>query len=306
VSRKLNDAEREHIRHTFLSAGGSVPLPVEETAIVKEKKEAKDSCVTAVHSACFYNHSDALADVIRSEIVKPECLEKINYQDSIGLTVLHLLCGFNGSSRFIQALEILLEHGANARLFDLRGYTPLHYLCFNTTVDTEIQVQALNLLVRNGADVNAREFRAGASPLHILCNYTTFKKLDELLSFFILHRVNLHARTIENRTALHYLCRTNRGEHLLNAVALMMRHGADANIRDDKNMTALHEVCLFYNQPDLDRVIDQLLSAKATCINTGSMHKRTALHLIAIHYHFDNLPQLLKSLIEKHGILFYF
>ncbi|EFX72354.1 hypothetical protein DAPPUDRAFT_326318 [Daphnia pulex] len=50
-----------------------------------------------------------------------------------------------------------------------------------------------------------------------------------------------------------------------------------------QNITALHEVCLFYRRPHLGDVIDQLLSAKATCINYEAMHKRKVLHLIALY-----------------------
>jgi hypothetical protein len=46
---------------------------------------------------------------------------------------------------------------------------------------------------------------------------------------------------------------------------------------------ALHEVCLFYRRPDLGDVIDQLLNAKATCINYEAMLKRKVLYLIALH-----------------------
>jgi ankyrin repeat protein len=102
------------------------------------------------------------------------------------------------------------------------------------------------------------------------------------------------------------LCRTHHDEHLLGAITILVRHGADANVRDEKNLTALHEVCLFYQRSDLGSVIDQLLSAKATCINYGAMHKRTALHLIAIHYHGDNLPELIDSMIGRHGIISFF
>lgn len=203
----------------------------------------------------------------------------------------------------MEALALLLENGANLKAVDLRGYTPFHYMCFNAVIRTEDQLQGVAMLLRHGADINAKEFRVRASPLHLLCNYNTSKKLDSILSFFVLQRASLHARTIENRTALHCLCRTHHGEHLLGAVSILVRHGADANVRDDKNITALHEVCLFYHLPNLNEVIDQLLSAKATCINFGAMHKRTALHLIGIHYHNANLPELLESMIGKHGFV---
>lgn len=128
----------------------------------------------------------------------------------------------------------MLENGANLKAVDLRGYTPFHYMCFNAMISTELQLQGLEQLLRSGADINAKEYRVRASPLHLLCNYNTTKKLDSILSFFVLRRASLHAKTIENRTALHCLCRTHHDEHLLGAVAVLVRHGADANIRDDK------------------------------------------------------------------------
>lgn len=227
--------------------------------------------------------------------------QEINWQDSIGLSPLHLLCGFNGSIHFMEALELLLEKGANLKAIDLRGYTPFHYMCFNAMLNTEVQLQGLTMLMNRGADINAKEYRVRASPLHLLCNYNTTKKLDSILSFFVLRRASLHAKTMENRTALHCLCRTHHDDDLLGAITILIRHGADANVRDNKNITALHEVCLFYQKPNLSSVIDQLLSTKSTCVNYGAMHKRTALHLIAIHYHNANLPELLESMLTKHG-----
>ena len=296
----MNEAEQEHIRHTFLAAGGS-PQITSQLALPPPENNSK---LTPIHNECFYNHGDNLVDALKSHLSDLTDPNEINWQDSIGLSPLHLLCGFNGSDYFMEALQLLLDNGANIKAVDLRGYTPFHYMCFNNMIKTELQLQGLAMLLQHGSDINAKEFRIRASPLHLLCNYNTAKKLDSILSFFILKKASLHARTIENRTPLHCLCRTHHNEHLLGAISILVRHGADANVRDDKNITALHEVCLFYQQPNLNQVIDQLLSAKATCINYSAMHKRTALHLLAIHYHNANLPELLESMIGKHGILF--
>ena len=282
---------------TFLSAGGHSRSGEIEDPLPADNSKG----LTPLHNECFYNQTSNLVEAIHSQLEEQSNPDDINSQDKIGLSPLHLLCGFNGSSLFLQALELLLEHGANVKAFDLRGYTPFHYLCYNTLLDTEVQLKGLALLLRHGADINAKEYRVRASALHILCNYNTSKKIDDLLAFFVLHRASLHARTIENRTALHCICRTNGSEHLLSAVTLLMRHGADANVRDDKNMTALHDVCLFYRRDNLGQIIDQMLNTKAACINFAAMHKRSALHLVALHYHHANLPELVKLMVEKHG-----
>jgi ankyrin repeat protein len=194
----------------------------------------KPSKLTPIHNECFYNHGSDLVEALKSHLNDLTDPEEINWQDPIGLSSLHLLCGFNGSTHFIEALKLMLENGANLKAVDLRGYTPFHYMCFNAMISTELQLQGLEELLRSGADINAKEYRVRASPLHLLCNYNTTKKLDSILSFFVLRRASLHAKTIENRTALHCLCRTHHDEHLLGAVAVLVRHGADANIRDDK------------------------------------------------------------------------
>ncbi|XP_057378963.1 uncharacterized protein LOC130701038 [Daphnia carinata] len=299
VSRRLNESEHDHIRHTFLSAGGNAP-PF-DSHLANAPAEDKASKLTPFHHECFCNHGDDLVSAIKWHLDNMSNPEEINWQDAIGLSPLHLLCGFNGSIYFVEALELLLEKGANLKAIDLRGYTPFHYMCFNAMLSIEVQLKGLSMLIRRGSDINAKEYRVRASPLHLLCNYNTKKKLDPIISFFILHRASLHAKTSENRTALHCLCRTHRDEHLLGAVTILVRHGADANVRDDNNLTALHEVCLFYQKPNLSSVIDQLLSNKSTCVNYAAMHKRAALHLIAIHYHHANLPELLESMLTKHG-----
>ena len=296
MSRRLNESEQERIRHTFLSAGiNPVSTVSPHPSLEKENK------LVALHNECFYNHSSSLLEAIKSHLASQDGLAEINCQDSIGLSPLHLLCGFNGSPYFIEAMQLLIEHGADVKAVDLRGYTPFHYMCFNAVLAADIQLKGLAILVQHGADINAKEYRVKASPLHLICNYNTSKKLDSIVSFFVLNKASLHARTFENRTALHCLCRTHNNEHLLDVVSILIRHGADVNVRDNQNLTALHEVCFFYQLPNLKEVIDQLLGTKATCINYTSMHKRSALHLIGIHYHLDNLPELLECMIGKHG-----
>lgn len=61
----------------------------------------------------------------------------------------------------VDAVKLLLSHGADPNLQDVGGHTSLHLAMLNTELDADV-TQAL---VTAGADVNLRNFEVGCGAL---------------------------------------------------------------------------------------------------------------------------------------------
>ncbi len=75
----------------------------------------------------------------------------------------------------VPAIRLLLAHGANPNLANLHGITPIMFAAGlgSNEIDTRgrfktqaQQVEAIELLVKAGGDVNARESRTGQTAMH--------------------------------------------------------------------------------------------------------------------------------------------
>ena len=62
--------------------------------------------------------------------------------------------------------KLLLYGGANVNASDRMGITALHVACLYTLKDSEEDMELVELLIGNGADVNARCSKHGRTPLH--------------------------------------------------------------------------------------------------------------------------------------------
>ncbi|XP_048249050.1 serine/threonine-protein phosphatase 6 regulatory ankyrin repeat subunit A-like isoform X2 [Haliotis rufescens] len=135
-----------------------------------------------------------------------------------GGTALHSAC--SGDNKHVRLVTSLINHGADINVTNEDGMTPLHLACsrvdeiivydlVDNTLQKELDIrnendfQVIELLVTNGADVNAT---------------------DEY-----------------GWTALHRQCRARSAE--VRVIDLLRKHGADVNITDEVGMTALHRAC---------------------------------------------------------------
>lgn len=87
---------------------------------------------------------------------------EVNAQNNIGKTALHYAC----HAEDLDAIKLLLQHGADATQRDSHAYTPLHL----ALVDRN-NLQIMQLLIDHDADCNAPlyEERGSSTPLHIAC-----------------------------------------------------------------------------------------------------------------------------------------
>lgn len=95
-----------------------------------------------------------------------------------GTTALHLAADLG----MLEALECLLQHGADPELFDKDGRAPVHCAVYPYHGDGQLSWQCCQLLQASGAQLS-RPCRnsVGATPLHLACRRHYHKTVEFLL-----------------------------------------------------------------------------------------------------------------------------
>ncbi|CAO3679735.1 unnamed protein product [Umbelopsis ramanniana] len=136
-------------------------------------------------------------------------------QDS---TLLHILCSQNRQP--FQALQVLLEYGADPTARNIYGVQALHSVCLNCPTPLE----SIRLLLKYGATPNAKD-GDGWTPLH----YTARFCPEPLQSIMLLvgAGANINATDASNKTPMFCLL-ANGDFHVI--VQWMLASGADTTI----------------------------------------------------------------------------
>jgi ankyrin repeat protein len=125
--------------------------------------------------------------------------------------------------------------------------TPLHIAA------AEGRVDVAELLVKHGADVNARN-NNNSTPLHLAAN----AGVAELL---IRHGAEVNVRDKDGFTPLHWAA--DKGH--LDVARLLLEMGADPNIIDKENKTPL-DIAREKGHENVARVIEELVKSKTLSI----------------------------------------
>jgi ankyrin repeat protein len=144
-----------------------------------------------------------------------------NFRNEKGETPLHIVAG----ESHLEAVKLLLDHGADPNAQNKEGETPLHYAAERCEVDV------VKLLLQYGADPNARDDN-GQTPLHRIT--------DEPITL-IFDKPRIYYSKV--RSALYFLLGklglVNDEGSCVEVIGLLVKHGADINAKDKYGKTPL-------------------------------------------------------------------
>jgi len=116
-------------------------------------------------------------------------------------------------------IQLLINAGADVKVKDRVGFTPLHYYT---------DVEMINLLIEAGADVNARDNTTMRTPIYLQTN-------PDVIRLYVEKGVNLNSKDHLGWSVLYY-------QTTVENVKLLIELGADVNIRDDSGVTPLYVI----------------------------------------------------------------
>ncbi|KAG5750696.1 hypothetical protein H9Q70_006664 [Fusarium xylarioides] len=169
-----------------------------------------------------------------------------------GLTVVDkALCYEKSSdSTVLRTTKFLLDRGLGVNDRNEQGAAPLHYACVG------FRVGAAMLLIKKGADVNAKDF-LGETPFRCVLSGHVSKATVDILSLLVDNGADLNSTDYEGFTALHriglasdkWYYRDDPYRHILADMAeLLLDYGVDIEARDNEGKTVLY---WFFKHGDL-------------------------------------------------------
>lgn len=150
--------------------------------------------------------------------------EAINEKDEMGSSPLHE-AAYRGCA---DVTKFLIDKGAEVKVKNNAGLTPLHYAAMNY-FSRHANLDIAVMLIEKGADVNAKD-SSGNTPLHtpaLNCNY-------EMVRLLIEKGADVNAKNDEGETALH----VTSGNGSFECVNLLYDNGADVTAKTKEGKTA--------------------------------------------------------------------
>jgi ankyrin repeat protein len=167
--------------------------------------------MTALHYAAQHGRTNIVEILLALGV-------DVNMRDGRGLTPLHFAT-LNSHSEII---KILLTVGANPNAENEDGATPLHYAAIQASYTPETSEHIIELLLKNGAHLNAITSRHGTTPLH----YAAALNRPHVVRALLQAGANTDARFLDGYTILHDAAFNGH----LDVVACLLRAGANKHI----------------------------------------------------------------------------
>lgn len=168
-----------------------------------------------------------------------ECGADINTRDHTGRTVLH----WAAIKRDVKVIELLLQHKANIDAQDEDGETVLHQAAYNR--DAEL----VELLLRHKAQTEVRDKNSETPLVHAVRSTCRQKGDIKVVELFLQHKANTEAQDKNGETPLyhaiselsHFVCARAMGSkdayEDTQLIELLLHHKADVKAKDKTGKT---------------------------------------------------------------------
>nr|XP_042905260.1 uncharacterized protein LOC107454385 [Parasteatoda tepidariorum] len=173
-------------------------------------------------------------------------------------------------------LEFFFSEGGDANETDEIGWTLLHYAAVNNDVDI------VEYLVDNGANIHAEQFATGMKPMHIASEYGCEKVVD----YFLLKGAGVDTTNKFCNTSLHLAA----SEGKLETVEVLLKHKANIHAADEDGNQAIH-LSSKYGHRD---VLNFLLHSGSNVQAVGE-NFCTPLHFAALNGHLNLIHDLIEN-----------
>lgn len=169
------------------------------------------SGMTLLHYAAYRGLDWFVEDLIAAKMDP-------NASDQNGWTPLH--SATSGGHK--NTVEILIRKGGNPKVKSEKGYTLIHIAAGHGGTNLDL----IPFLIQNGANINAKLFDNGETPLHIAVNKNDPQIIRLLLANGALP--NIYDSGREKNTPLHIAVKYN----FVECAKILLEYGADPNIKD--------------------------------------------------------------------------
>lgn len=185
--------------------------------------QLRSNGTNAIHLAADLGHSQCLELLLNAPNADPNIRICVREKES---TALHLAAD-DGNT---ECVALLLAKGADAKVKNHRGFTPLHLAARTSSLEVAEQ------LLRDGnADPNAEDFDH-RTPLHAAVGKSD--SAFDILELLISWGANVNAKDVYGFTALHLAAL----DGLAPCVEMLIYHGADISTKSRKGTTALNVI----------------------------------------------------------------
>ena len=220
-----------------------------------------------------------LLQVVQTTQVRLRCLIE-NEADVNGVNkVKHTPLMIAAIRGHINALTLLIKHGADVDLQDSDGYKALHFAVYGSDISSEI----FSCLIGIGADVNART-NNGVTPLMIAAEEGHINAVTSLVKC----GVNVHLQDKDGQTALHHAMQSPQTS-ICEVLSCLIKNGADVNAHTFRNETPL----MLASRDDHVNVVTFLIKHGAD-VDLQDKDGDIALHYAAS----SSLPEIVETLLN--------
>lgn len=145
------------------------------------------------------------------------------------------------SHESLSVMKFLLEQGANANIKDEVNITPL-MMCIDSYLSSkEFKINAVRLLLKHGADPNATDDDSKTAMHHLMDFLESFPNRSELVSELLMHGGEINRQDGFGDTPLHcaYLNGCANADDGNSFIESLIKSGASLHIKNSEGETAL-------------------------------------------------------------------